>query len=242
VTGLVPALLTVSALLLAERPRPRARPAGAPARPANRSPGPRVPDRLLPMLTGGAVAVAVLLLVGGGTGLALGAAAGGVGWALATRLEPAAARRRREQLVAGLPHAVDLLAASLGAGQAPGRAVEVVALALDGPCHEELLLVATRLRLGADPALVWAELAVHPQLGRLGRCIARSAESGAPVAAAMERLAQDLRRDARSAVEERARRVGVRAALPLGVCLLPAFILVGVVPLVAGSFGVLLSR
>jgi hypothetical protein len=34
----------------------------------------------------------------------------------------------------------------------------------------------------------------------------------------------------------------VKAALPLGVCLLPAFVLVGVVPLVAGSVTVLVQR
>ncbi|MCW2792983.1 MAG: type secretion system protein, partial [Nocardioides sp.] len=35
-------------------------------------------------------------------------------------------------------------------------------------------------------------------------------------------------------VEDRARAVGVKAALPLGLCLLPAFVLIGIVPLVAG--------
>jgi hypothetical protein len=35
-------------------------------------------------------------------------------------------------------------------------------------------------------------------------------------------------------VEERARTVGVRAALPLGLCLLPSFLLLGIVPLVVG--------
>ena len=32
----------------------------------------------------------------------------------------------------------------------------------------------------------------------------------------------------------RARAVGVRAALPLGLCLLPSFLLLGIVPLVVG--------
>ena len=41
--------------------------------------------------------------------------------------------------------------------------------------------------------------------------------------------------------ESRARAVGVKAAVPLGVCLLPAFVLVGVVPLVAGSVSVLVG-
>ena len=39
---------------------------------------------------------------------------------------------------------------------------------------------------------------------------------------------------ARAEVEDAARRVGVRAALPLGLCLLPAFLLIGIVPVVAG--------
>ena len=67
-------------------------------------------------------------------------------------------------------------------------------------------------------------------------------ESGSSVSEAMTRLADDLRRSARADVESRARAVGVKAAIPLGVCLLPAFVLVGVVPLVAGSLGVLLGR
>ena len=50
----------------------------------------------------------------------------------------------------------------------------------------------------------------------------------------VERLAADLAGRARAETEERARAVGVKAAIPLGVCLLPAFVLVGIVPLVAG--------
>jgi len=49
---------------------------------------------------------------------------------------------------------------------------------------------------------------------------------------AVERLADDLARAGRAATEDRARAVGVKAALPLGLCLLPAFVLIGIVPLV----------
>jgi hypothetical protein len=54
------------------------------------------------------------------------------------------------------------------------------------------------------------------------------------VARAVERLADDLAASARAEVEDRARAVGVRAAVPLGVCLLPSFLLLGIVPLVVG--------
>jgi pilus assembly protein TadC len=63
--------------------------------------------------------------------------------------------------------------------------------------------------------------------------MSRAQSTGASVVPAVERLAHDLARRARADVEERARAVGVKAALPLGLCLLPAFLLVGIVPLVA---------
>jgi hypothetical protein len=62
------------------------------------------------------------------------------------------------------------------------------------------------------------------------------------VADAMLRLADDLRSRSRADVERRARAVGVQAALPLGACLLPSFVLIGVVPLVAGSLSLLVQR
>ncbi len=58
----------------------------------------------------------------------------------------------------------------------------------------------------------------------------------------MARLAEDLRAVTRSEMEGRARAVGVKAAGPLGLCLLPAFVLVGVVPLVAGTVAQFMAR
>ncbi len=82
---------------------------------------------------------------------------------------------------------------------------------------------------------VWAELAdSDAELAALGRAMSRAHQSGAPVVAAVERLADGLARTARADVEDRARAVGVKAAVPLGLCLLPAFVLIGIVPLVAG--------
>jgi hypothetical protein len=53
----------------------------------------------------------------------------------------------------------------------------------------------------------------------------------------MRRLAADLRDQADLASQAYARTIEVRAAAPLGVCFLPAFVLLGVVPLVAGVLG-----
>ena len=56
---------------------------------------------------------------------------------------------------------------------------------------------------------------------------------------AVGRLAEALAEAARGEVEDRARAVGVKAALPLGLCLLPAFVLLGIVPVVAGMLATL---
>jgi len=64
--------------------------------------------------------------------------------------------------------------------------------------------------------------------------VSAAAESGAPLSDVLAGLAEDARARALLAARLRARAVGVRAVLPLGLCFLPAFVLLGVVPLVAG--------
>jgi pilus assembly protein TadC len=190
----------------------------------------------------GSVALGALFLVGGPAGAAGGLVLGALCWWVTGRMEPPSVRRRREQLIASVPHAVDLMAACLAVGLSPATAVEQLAEVVDAPLADELAALTARLRLGADPATVWRDLARHPQLGGLGRTVSRAVDSGASVAEAMLRLADDLRSRSRADVERRARAVGVQAAVPLGACLLPSFVLVGVVPLVAGSVSVLVQH
>lgn len=197
----------------------------------------------------GAMHVAMALTAAGGVvvvltgvlGLVLAPLVGAGVWRTLHRMELPATVRRRRDLRRLLPLVVDLMAAVLAAGAAPDAAVRVVARAVDGPMRDELLAVAARLGLGGAPELVWRRVGAHPELGPLGRALTRALESGAPVVDAMQRLGQDLRRDGQSEAVDRARAVGVKAALPLGLCLLPAFLLVGVVPLVAASLSTIFS-
>lgn len=171
------------------------------------------------------------ILLGGVLTLPVGTAVAALVARAAGRLEPAGLRAQREAARRDLPSLVTLLAAALRAGASPLEAVELVCRALPGPATRRLDSLALRLRLGADPAVVWAELAQDDALAPLGRTLARAHRSGAPVVTAVERLGVDLARRSRAEVEDRARTVGVRAAIPLGVCLLPAFVLLGIVPL-----------
>lgn len=158
-------------------------------------------------------------------------------WVVAGRLEPRGVRLRREEVRRDLPHVVTLLAAALRSGASPAGAIDIVCRALPGAAAEQLVPVAARLRLGGDPAAIWGALADDPALGPLGRTLARAHRTGAPVVEAVERLGDDLARRARADVEDRARAIGVRAAVPLGVCLLPSFLLLGIVPLAVSLAG-----
>ena len=155
-------------------------------------------------------------------------------WVLIGRAEPPDARRLREEVRRDLPHVVGLFADALRSGQAPVDALAAVVAALPGPGTEGLSTAIPRLRLGADPVAVWTDMGADPGLAALGRAMARAHVTGAPVVVAVERLGEELARTALADVEDRARAVGVKAAVPLGICLLPAFVLLGIVPVVAG--------
>jgi len=178
--------------------------------------------------------VAAATFVTGTAGLVGGVAVAVVAWVAIGRAEPPRARRERSEVALDLPHLVGLLGSALEAGQTPASALAIVCDALPGAAARRLEGLPGRLALGLDPAEVWGALARDPELAVLGRTLARAHVSGAPVAVAIARLGHELEQAARADVEDQARQVGVRAAVPLGLCLLPAFVLLGIVPLVAG--------
>lgn len=152
---------------------------------------------------------------------------------LAAHLEPPTSRRRREALARQGPVVADLLAATLASGAPMRSAVAAVSEAVTEPSAGLLRDVVAAVDLGAEPGQAWSVLASTETLREIAAAASRSARTGAPLSAVLARLADDMRRERRVAVEVAARAAGVRAVLPLAVCFLPAFLLLGVVPVVA---------
>ena len=198
---------------------------------------PRMGDRPTTRAAAAGLGVAMALVVGGVFGLVVGVAVAVAAGRLIPRLEPAGARRRRQDRAAELPLTLDLLGVCLRAGMPLVAAMETVADALPGPFSDDLRIVAGLQRLGAAPAAAWAELSSDPDLAPVSRAVARSAESGSRLAAAFDRLADDRRSALASAGLSRARSAGVVAIAPLGLCFLPAFVCLGIVPIVLSLFG-----
>ncbi|WP_128375342.1 type II secretion system F family protein [Streptomyces cavernae] len=136
-----------------------------------------------------------------------------------------------------LPLAADLLAACIAAGASPVVAAQAVGEALGGPVGERLARGAAEVRLGGEPAEAWRRLAAVPGAGALARLLERAGDSGVPAAVPVGRIASEARAEWGRVATARARRAAVMVTAPVGLCFLPAFIAVGVVPVVIGLAG-----
>ncbi|MCV7029207.1 type II secretion system F family protein [Mycobacterium sherrisii] len=135
---------------------------------------------------------------------------------------------------------LDVLAACLEAGMAVSTAATATAGSAPPALGRVLRRAADLLALGADPAVAWSlspdpgRPAEHASTDALLRLARRSASSGSALAAGVAELADQSRHDAAHAAAAAAERAGVLIAGPLGLCFLPAFVCLGIVPVVAG--------
>lgn len=230
----VAAVCVVLGSLLCLRPRiVWARP-GPVAEPPSSQVAPLVRHRVL---VSGLAGVGAISFLGAPVGWVAAPVAVVAVWVTIARLEPPDVRREREQVRRDLPHVVQLLGVALAAGSSLPEAIRQVAQAMPGPAADRLRAAEGRLAVGVPAGQVWAALSRQSGFERVGRAFERAESAGAPIADVIAHLGQDLARSARAEIEDRARTVGVRAALPLGLCLLPAFLAVGIVPVVASSLG-----
>ena len=150
----------------------------------------------------------------------------------------AAARRRQPSEAAALAAApgvkvdravlLDLVAIARAAGVPVPSALGAVGRAVGGPDGRALGAAGAALRLGASWEEAWWScpsrlMVVRDALGRVWL-------SGASPAGVLRSAADQVRRSRRRAVRQAAARLGARLVIPLGLCHLPAFVLLGLVP------------
>jgi pilus assembly protein TadC len=124
---------------------------------------------------------------------------------------------------------LDLLDVALTAGASVPHALRAVGEVVKGRDGAALERAGTALVLGASWRASWSEAPSH--LSPVVECLESTWSTGAPSGPALRARAAALRRDSRRAAREAAARLGVRLVLPLGLCFLPAFVLLGLVPL-----------
>lgn len=159
--------------------------------------------------------------------------AGFITWSLVPRRMDDSDAWRSLRIARTLPNAVNLLAALISAGCTDQTAVRYLGISSPHPLDESFTEVARMLQLGAPAPVAWQRVAGDDQLLALSALMVRRGETGSPIVAELERLAEEARRDYFTKAQSAARTAAVKSVLPLAVCFLPSFFLLGVVPIVA---------
>lgn len=166
--------------------------------------------------------------------LGLGLAFAGRRWtaALVHRAEVESAASNGAEQTSNMPPVdtalvLELLAAQLRAGLAPLAALGTLAEALNSrPLHT----VCQRLQMGSGWGSAWSGSAAGT-FGELRDALAPAYTGGAPSTALLLSLADAHRLSERRAAERAAGKLSVALVVPLGLCSLPAFICLGIVPI-----------
>ena len=140
-----------------------------------------------------------------------------------------------------LPDLIDLLALAVGAGLSLPAALPVVAPVAPRTLRDDLQRAVDGIAGGrtAEEAVVELGHRWGPPARPLVHALADHLRYGTPVLPALERVGVEARAGRRRAAEVRARRLPVLLLFPLVLCTLPAFGLLTVAPLIAGTFDAL---
>ena len=196
---------------------------------------PSSPDPLLAKSVGGAAVLGGGLIVFGPLAAAVGACAG---WMTPRLAHRKASKARSAGFAQDLPEVVDLLVLALDAGLNIPLAVEAVGRRGTGPLAAEVAVAAREARRGRRLADALEEVAARcgEQVRPLMALLASGERYGVPLAESLDRLAVDVRAARRRQAEEAARRLPVKMLFPLVACILPAFALLTLGPLLVTSF------
>jgi tight adherence protein C len=208
-------------------PDPRPRPAASPG-----------PPLQVQRATAAAVGAAVLVtgvLIGTAPVVALVAAA--LGAPAVVLLRRRAEQRRRRDVADALPETVDVLVALLRAGLTPSASVREAVWSAPRVTRPALAAAVHRLDLGQRTADALAPLAddLGPTAVPFVDALVTAERLGLPLAPVLDRLAHDVAAQRRRRTEALARELPVRLSFPLVLCTLPSFVLLTIVPALAGA-------
>ena len=186
------------------------------------------------VLASKALLAAAAMLVGSATvGPVLGVPAAVVGWRVPDLALARLARRTSAAADREIPVLLDLLAVATSAGLPPQLAFRRAVEAATGPLADELRSVLDASDLGGrwrDELIVVGDRLALPDLQRLLGALARTDSLGSSLGEEIEHLASDVREVRRAAAAQRARTAPVKMLFPLVFLVLPAFLLLTVVP------------
>ena len=186
-------------------------------------------------ITVAAIAVGVCAAAGA---LPMALPLGALAWRLPSVVLSRRAARRLREIDREVPVLLDLLAVATSAGLPPQLALRRTVEVAEGPLAGELDGVVRATDLGGrwrDELAALSERLAVPDLARTAAALTRSEALGSSLAEEVGRLAADVREARRAAATERARAAPVKMLFPLVFLVLPAFLLLTVVPVLVAT-------
>ena len=205
-----------------------------------RSPSPTGPRTRSP-ITASAVGFALAAVVALAVHPVFGVAMGLMIWITPHRRRARRLRRNQAEIIEELPEAIDLLRLAVSSGLNVHLAVAAVGERLCGPVGLGLAGAVEHAHTGmrlADALEPLPETVGEP-VRPLVRVLIDGDRYGTELEPALEQLAADSRLLRRRRAEEQARRLPLRLLLPLVTCILPAFILLTLAPVLAETLTIL---
>ena len=182
-------------------------------------------------LTGAGILFGVLIWAssGGLSGFAATVAFAAGGWVLPGYLVGGRARRRRDQVQAALPDALDLLAVSVEAGLGFDAAIAKLTEHMDGPLIEEFALALSEMRVGEARQDALKKLSARvdsPELAAFVRAIIQADQLGISLGKILRVQAVDSRLKRQAAAEEKAMKAPIKMLFPTVAFIFPAMFIV----------------
>lgn len=132
---------------------------------------------------------------------------------------------------------LEMMAVAIRQGASIPRALEAVGSAWGGPCGDLMARTAVFLHRGAGWSNAWAlacgDARFGPVMTLLADTLEPSYRHGSSPLPRIEAAVEQIDKDSRRRIEEAAAKLGVRMLVPTGLCFLPSFILIGIVPAIA---------
>ena len=149
-------------------------------------------------------------------------------------------RRRNRNLIAPqltrqLPEFIDAIVLLLHSGASPAQALIAAPSWLEPPLHHIVNGVAQQISHGNRFSESVSALrgSIGPPVFPLVEALLSVDRDGQSIANVLDRLSSESRAQRRRQLDADIRRLPVRLTIPLACCILPSFVLLGVVPMIA---------
>jgi tight adherence protein C len=177
----------------------------------------------------GVFGLLIWMITGSGLGLLLVIGLVAMGYVLPGYVVGARARKRRDEVQAALPDALDLLAVSVEAGMGFDAAISKLIDHMEGPLIDEFGLALSEMRVGEARQDALKKLSARvdsPELSAFVRAIIQADQLGISLGRILRVQAVDTRLKRQAAAEEKAMKAPIKMLFPTVLFIFPAMFIV----------------